>query len=238
MGPMNAGLPALPPGMRWKSKLITTSGTFDPAVEAPGVEFFRFLLAGGGNGGSTNTGGNNSGNQAQIMLSPEIKCTSPVTVTIGAAGTKGNPGAQGGTTTVVSANGTEVMLAAIGGGAGGQPWGSNRSTEKSGTPINADGSYSPGAFTCGCYGRVNGVPMLIPTAFTTDSWGYVLTGGFLAGPPGGTVGGYQGAGGWRGAGGNANTPPTGYGAGGGSQTSGGTDGGPGCVEVFWQEPIQ
>lgn len=236
--PHNAGLPGLPSGKRWKSKLITASGTFAPAVEAPNAyDFFRVVWGGGGGGGFNATLG---GGQGQIFDTiGVIEITGQLTITIGAGGTAN--GGSGGNTTIAGTNldGTVIGLHAYGARSGKQTYigqTGDQGVLASGNPWTA--------ITNGCAGRVNGVGarvtnnMVVSAGEGTQTSYDIVTGGYVCGQLPATLN--EGCSGWRGRGGlnNGTTPAVGYSSGGGSNGAGtSTAGKQGFVELFWEEPI-
>lgn len=235
-GPMGAGLPCLPRGMRWKSKLITASGTFDPAVEAPlAFGFFRIVWGGGGGGGTNAAGG---GGQGQIFdTGGVIEITAPLTITIGAGGTSGS--GSGGDTTIAGTNldGTVIGLHAYG------AYNKYTLIGQTGQQGVLVGGNSWMALTAGCAGRVNGVgvrvfnDLVVAAGDGTATHYDIVSGGYPCGTvPANTN---HGCSGWRGPGGtSALVAAVGYSSGGGSNAAGtSTAGKQGFVEIFWMEPI-
>lgn len=242
-GPMGAGLPVLPRGMRWKSKLVTSTGTFDPAVECPNAYgFLRIVWGGGGGGGGNATQGGGGHGQIFDTISV-IEVSGRITATIGAGGTAApsGTGGTGGDTTLswTNVDGTTMSLHAYGAvnqytyamGFG------NASVMAGGNPWFAS--------TRGCMARVNAVGTRLPSNFAVTGGEGIFTfvdtlaGGYPCSQlPTNTN---EGAGGWRGRGGlnNGTTPPTGYSAGGGTNAAGAAQAGKGgFAEFFWMEPIQ
>lgn len=257
--PGQAGLPLLPKGMRWKSKVVDSSGTFDPSVEAPLANgYFRVVWCGGGGGGRDSTD-DRAGGQAQIFDTiGVIEITGPVNCTIGAGGTRGATGGTGGDTTLswTNANSTQKNVLFAKGGM-------ERYTQLDSTATWWPGSNPAIVQTSGRgrHGRVNGFLVVKTSMSVTGGEGTftdysMYDGGYPCGPSGASTpsgtnysngGGNAGCGGWRGPGGNASnagvaaTDGIGYGSGGGCGATGsglqGGNGKSGCAEFFWMEPV-
>lgn len=203
---------------RYKSRLFTSSGSFDPATDGEGRTVFTVRYGGGGGGGET-TGGAGGG-QGQIFEIRDVTISSSVTVTIGAGGAANT---AGGDTTLT---GGFVAVARGGTGAAsttpGKTYAPGHRAQVSNPMLVVTGG------TNGTHGRDG---LMNPSAvFLHNEW--LFTGGIVLSPGGTQSVGGGGAGGYQGAGGSY---PGGNGVGycSGGAGNGGLGKG-GFVEFVWQ----